>query len=319
MRRLLLAILAACLLTTAPAASQTTSPTTTTTWTKCADEGGTCSFSGTATVRYGSGSTWITKVVTGPVACNNDIWTDPLFGTVKECDLATVAASTPTPTPAPTPTSTYPAIPVFYAPTDAAVETNGVAEVRIVRGSPSATASVFHVTTDDVSMISTAIWPADFPDKVDITVTIQPGQMIGSAMIPLIHHNSFQDTKVIAIEIDPVSNATIDRNLVPLVVYDGDRSHIDAWKPAPAIVPQGYVQLKVDSDGFPKIETYLGSYKPDYSNLYPYGVAGEVFRVIDSGYAAVSNRKVWHVTKFNRFPRDAWFYEDDLRPVLPAS
>jgi hypothetical protein len=205
--------------------------------------------------------------------------------------------------------------PAFYAPTNVAVESSGVAEVRIVRGSPSASPSVFHVTTNDFSIHATAIWPADITSKVDITVTIQPGQLVATAMIPLAYHDSFQDTKQAIVRIEPVSNASIDRTEVPLVIFDGDKSHTDAWKPAATFVKNGFVRLRADSDGYPKIETYFGTWKPDYSNLYPVGVAGEVFRVIDSGYAAVSGRKVWHVVKLNNVTHDLWFYEDDLQPV----
>jgi hypothetical protein len=165
-------------------------------------------------------------------------------------------------------------------------------------------------------MMSTAIWPADITSKVDITVTIQPGQMIGTAMIPLTHHDNFVDTKIIAVKIEPVSNAEIDRITVPLFVIDGDRSHMDAWQPAPAIVKDGFVQLRIDAFGAPKSEGCCGTV--DYTNVYPWGATGEVFRVIDSGYSAKTNRKVWHVVKLNRVTRDAWFYEDDLKAVQPA-
>jgi hypothetical protein len=206
--------------------------------------------------------------------------------------------------------------PAFYAPTNTAVESSGVAAVRIVRASPSTLPSTFHITTDDFSMMSTAIWPADYPTKVDVTLTIQPGQMIGTAMIPLRYWPNFSDTKVVAVRIEPVDNASIDRTEVPLIIFDGDRSHIDVWQPAPAIVKNGFVQLRIDDFGAPKSEGCCGTV--DYTNVYPWGVAGEVFRVIDSGYGARSNRKVWHVVKLNRTPRDAWFYEDDLSPVQPA-
>jgi hypothetical protein len=217
---------------------------------------------------------------------------------------------------APAAAQTYPDPPLFFTPSNVAVETAGIAEVRIIRGSPSTFPSVFHVTTDDFSMISTAIWPADYPTKVDITVTIQPGQMIGTAMIPLTHHDNFVDTKIIAVKIEPVSNAEIDRTIVPLFVIDGDKSHMDVWQPAPAIVKDGFVQLRIDAFGAPKSEGCCGTV--DYTNIYPWGSTGEVFRVIDSGYSNVTNRKVWHVVKLNRVTRDAWFYEDDLKPVQPA-
>jgi len=52
-------------------------------WVKCADENGTCS--GTGAIRYGKGSTWIYGEINGSIGCNNGVFTDPLYGTVKEC------------------------------------------------------------------------------------------------------------------------------------------------------------------------------------------------------------------------------------------
>jgi hypothetical protein len=73
-----------------PSPSPTPSPTSTsTTWVKCASEGGTCTVSGTKTVRYGRGTTWTSKVVTGSIGCNNTAFGgDPAVGYVKECDVA---------------------------------------------------------------------------------------------------------------------------------------------------------------------------------------------------------------------------------------
>jgi len=66
-----------------------TAPTTpTVTWTACASEGFTCSFSGTREVRYGAGSTFVTKVVTGSTACTNAVFGDPTPGKVKACSYS---------------------------------------------------------------------------------------------------------------------------------------------------------------------------------------------------------------------------------------
>ncbi|MDB5821104.1 MAG: uncharacterized protein JWQ11_4744, partial [Rhizobacter sp.] len=66
-----------------------------TTWTKTADENASFTVSGTQTVRYGSGSNWVTKTVTGSVTCSN-AWfgSDPIPYTYKECDLSSAAATT---------------------------------------------------------------------------------------------------------------------------------------------------------------------------------------------------------------------------------
>jgi Flp pilus assembly pilin Flp len=61
-------------------------PSPTPSWTFCADEHGTCDFSGTKQVRYGKNSSWNYGTFTNSVACDNDTFGDPLYGTVKECD-----------------------------------------------------------------------------------------------------------------------------------------------------------------------------------------------------------------------------------------
>jgi serine protease len=63
-------------------------------WTKIADENQGFTVNGTQTVRYGSGSSWISRSVTGSGICSN-AWfgSDPLFGVVKECDVASSATT----------------------------------------------------------------------------------------------------------------------------------------------------------------------------------------------------------------------------------
>jgi hypothetical protein len=77
-------------------------------WVKCADEGGTCTFSGTRTVRYGTKSSWYTKVATGRIACNNATFGDPAHGFIKECDVDMSVSPSPTPTPTPSPSPIEP-------------------------------------------------------------------------------------------------------------------------------------------------------------------------------------------------------------------
>jgi hypothetical protein len=61
------------------------SPATSTSWTFCANEGGTCSFTGTKTVRYGANNSWATGTYTSSVGCNNNVFGDPIEGTQKAC------------------------------------------------------------------------------------------------------------------------------------------------------------------------------------------------------------------------------------------
>ena len=65
-------------------------------WTFIADEGQVFTVSGTQTVRYGQGSTWIQRSVTNGGQCTNTFFgSDPLVGVVKRCE---VLGSEPPPT-----------------------------------------------------------------------------------------------------------------------------------------------------------------------------------------------------------------------------
>ena len=76
-------------------------------WTKIADEGASFTFTGTKTVRYGAGSSWIQMSITGTGQCTNAFFgSDPIPYTYKECDVlnsstvATTTALSATPNPA---------------------------------------------------------------------------------------------------------------------------------------------------------------------------------------------------------------------------
>jgi hypothetical protein len=56
------------------------------TYTPCAGEGGTCTFSGVADVAYGANSSFFSRTATGSIGCNTTPFGgDPLFGTLKSC------------------------------------------------------------------------------------------------------------------------------------------------------------------------------------------------------------------------------------------
>ena len=92
---------------TIPAPVYSTSPTTGGILAKLADEGGSFSVTGMGTVRYGAGTSFVEKSVTGTGQCTNDFFgSDPLVGSGKACYLFTPtpvasapAASAPPPTP----------------------------------------------------------------------------------------------------------------------------------------------------------------------------------------------------------------------------
>jgi hypothetical protein len=61
-------------------------------WTHIADEGQGFTVSGTQTVRYGNGSSWITMSVTTSGSCSNAFFgSDPIYGVVKECQVNATA------------------------------------------------------------------------------------------------------------------------------------------------------------------------------------------------------------------------------------
>jgi len=55
-------------------------------WTKCADQYGTCSFSGTRLVRYGAGVNYLWRYATQSTPCD-DRYGDPLPGHAKQCEI----------------------------------------------------------------------------------------------------------------------------------------------------------------------------------------------------------------------------------------
>lgn len=84
----LVASLALCLLAgSAVAAASDSSPPSTTQWTFCANENGSCIFTGTQTVRYGAGNSWISHAASWNTSCNNNIFGDPAPGVAKHCEI----------------------------------------------------------------------------------------------------------------------------------------------------------------------------------------------------------------------------------------
>ena len=74
----------------------TDAPAPSPTWTFCANENQTCTFSGTKLVRYGANGTYVQQTATNSISCNNATFGDPVFGTVKHCDYTDAPATTST-------------------------------------------------------------------------------------------------------------------------------------------------------------------------------------------------------------------------------
>ena len=73
-------------------------PPTETPWTLCSDEYHHCSFVGTKEIRYGKDATWTApRQFTDGVQCSNEVFGDPLPGTIKQCQVRDLPGSDPTP------------------------------------------------------------------------------------------------------------------------------------------------------------------------------------------------------------------------------
>ncbi len=80
---------------TAKSCQYSTTPTPTLTpdaetWTTCASEWGTCSFSGTREVRYGAKGVYASKIITASTPCTNAVFGDPIKATAKSCEYSSI-------------------------------------------------------------------------------------------------------------------------------------------------------------------------------------------------------------------------------------
>jgi type IV pilus assembly protein PilY1 len=60
----------------------------------CANENGTCSFTGTKEVWYGAGNNWSVASATSSISCSNGVFGDPIVGTAKKCYYRTPSTTT---------------------------------------------------------------------------------------------------------------------------------------------------------------------------------------------------------------------------------
>jgi hypothetical protein len=93
-------------------------------WAEIAVEGAIFEVDGAQSVRFGSGTNWVTKTVSGKVECTNaSFGRDPAFGSVKECDLGggTVVSTPPSASPPVAQVCTPPITAANLSSTDATV------------------------------------------------------------------------------------------------------------------------------------------------------------------------------------------------------
>lgn len=70
------------------------------TWSLCNQywEGGTCTFSGTRNVKYGTTTNYVIKTFTGSAYCHNSVFGDPAYGQSKQCWVSSEVVTPPTET-----------------------------------------------------------------------------------------------------------------------------------------------------------------------------------------------------------------------------
>jgi hypothetical protein len=93
-------------ITPPPAATLTPTPPAGS-WVFCANEGQTCTFTGTKEVRFGANGSYIYKTLTNGIPCTTAYFGDPIYGVAKQCYYRDV--TTPTQPPGTTLTPTPPA------------------------------------------------------------------------------------------------------------------------------------------------------------------------------------------------------------------
>ena len=96
--------------------TSTAVPPAAATWTTCANENGTCSFSGTRDVRYGNEISFVTKSATASIVCSNGVFGDPAPGKTKTCRYSSDTAAAPGTPSTPAPSTPAPSTPAPSTP-----------------------------------------------------------------------------------------------------------------------------------------------------------------------------------------------------------
>jgi hypothetical protein len=110
----------------------TSSSTSTSTggWNVCANEGGTCAFTGTQQVQYGANGLYAYRTLTGGTACTNAVFGDPAPGFAKKCAIggtSSTGGGTTTDTTAPTVSISTPTTGSTYSTTQSTINLTGIA------------------------------------------------------------------------------------------------------------------------------------------------------------------------------------------------
>jgi hypothetical protein len=143
------------------------------TWAACATEGGTCNVSGTAEVRYGTATQYVTKTVTGPVACSNTVFGDPAPDQAKTCSIGVTSPLTPSPSPSPSPTPTPTPTPTPVPAPYTTIASGGITAVQLVN-------SVASAQTNANATFGQVFAQGDVPADASLT-----GKTAGGVAVPL--------------------------------------------------------------------------------------------------------------------------------------
>jgi hypothetical protein len=134
-------------------------------YTLCANEGETCSFSGTRSVAYGANGVFNYKTITTSTPCTNEVFGDPIGGVVKSCYYNNTTTETIAPT-------TTDDAPTGWVNTPATVTLSvydggsGVAATNYtVDGGPQQTGTSVDLTAEGIHTI--AYWSVDIAGNVE--------------------------------------------------------------------------------------------------------------------------------------------------------
>lgn len=197
--------------TSVPAATQSGAGTT---FSKCADEGGTCSFSGTQQVRYGAGGQFAYQTANGSIQCDNAVFGDPAFGVAKTCEVSGVALSS-NPTTSPQTTAPAVAAPTTSGPAGTTGSTfttsgpiilvNGQTVTGLRISNPNGPC-ISGTNVSNVHIYNNKIGPCG-PNAMD------PGVLIQSNVHDIkIDHNTFDDVAGGALINSGTNNVIFDHN-----------------------------------------------------------------------------------------------------------
>jgi len=138
-------------------------------WTAIAAEHASFAVSGTQTVRYGSGTNWIIQSVSGGGECSNEFFgADPLYGVVKECQVASAAVPPPVPP--------VPGGPGVCTPPVTAADTSAIAATVGDGSAASCTEAALRAAVEASAVVKFNCGPAPATIAISRTIDVPTGR-----------------------------------------------------------------------------------------------------------------------------------------------